>query len=289
VTWLKLNDGLYADPKIVEVGYQGGWLHVCALSYCSQHMTDGVFPKAIVPRLSDAPRAKELARALVEVGLWADVGAHYEIVGYLDEQRSAEQIEAERAKERAKKARARKGRANVPEGIPEGIPEGVPKMSRVTETETELEIDTNPKTSLSEVLKNNPPNTQKPAPKERAQAKLGQIRKPLPSVAAGSNPEAERLCFLLAGLVEANGAKRPAITRAWLDAARLLLEQDRRPLEEAERVLRWSQADSFWRANVLSLPKFRAKYDQLRLRELDARSKVPDVNQDWTPAERGLT
>ena len=286
MTWLKLNDGLYADPKIVEVGYQGGWLHVCALSYCSQHMTDGVFPKAIVPRLSDAPRAKELARALVEVGLWADVGAHYEIVGYLDEQRSAEQIEAERAKERAKKARARKGRANVPEGIPEGIPEGVPKMSRVTETETEIEIDTNPKTSLSEVLKNNPPKPT-PAPKEKAQASPGPVRKPSPSVAAGSNPEAERLCFLLASLVEANGAKRPAITRAWLDAARLLLERDGRAPEEAERVLRWCQADEFWRGNILSLPKFRDKYDQLRLKELSTRGKVPDASGDWTPAERG--
>jgi len=106
-------------------------------------------------------------------------------------------------------------------------------------------------------------------------------------VAAGVELEAERLCFLLAGLVEANGAKRPAITRAWLDAARLLLERDGRAPEEAERVLRWCQADEFWRGNILSLPKFRDKYDQLRLKELDARSKVPDASGDWTPAERG--
>ena len=109
----------------------------------------------------------------------------------------------------------------------------------------------------------------------------------MPSVVAGSNPEAERLCFLLAGLVEANGAKRPAVTKAWLDAARLLLEGDGRPFDEAERLLRWCQADPFWRANILSLPKFRDKYDQLRLKELGTRSKVPDANQDWTPAERG--
>lgn len=73
------------------------------------------------------------------------------------------------------------------------------------------------------------------------------------------------LCALLADLIEANGSKRPSVSKGWLDAARLMLDRDGRELEKAERLLRWCQADEFWRANILSMPKFREKYDQLRL------------------------
>jgi hypothetical protein len=31
-------------------------------------------------------------------------------------------------------------------------------------------------------------------------------------------------------------------------------------------VLRWSQADEFWRSNILSMPKFREKFGQLAMR-----------------------
>lgn len=75
-----------------------------------------------------------------------------------------------------------------------------------------------------------------------------------------------RLCELLADLIEGNGAKRPHITQAWLDAARLMLDRDKRDPAEAEHVLRWSQADEFWRSNILSMPKLRERYDQLLLK-----------------------
>lgn len=73
------------------------------------------------------------------------------------------------------------------------------------------------------------------------------------------------LSHLLAELIEANGSKRPAVTKRWVDAERALLAADGRPRDEAEQLIRWCQADEFWRGNVLSMPKFREKYDQLRL------------------------
>lgn len=73
------------------------------------------------------------------------------------------------------------------------------------------------------------------------------------------------LCHLLADLIVENGGRRPRIGRKWVDAERLLLERDGRDRSEAERVIRWCQADEFWRGNILSLPKFREKFDQLRL------------------------
>lgn len=73
------------------------------------------------------------------------------------------------------------------------------------------------------------------------------------------------LSHLLADLIVSNGSKRPSIGKRWLDAERLLITADRRDPAEAERLIRWSQESEFWRANVLSMPKFREKYDQLRL------------------------
>lgn len=73
------------------------------------------------------------------------------------------------------------------------------------------------------------------------------------------------LCHLLADLLVANGVRRPRVGERWMTAERLLLDRDKRDRSEAERLIRWCQADSFWRANVLSMSKFREKYDQLRL------------------------
>ncbi|WP_279063686.1 hypothetical protein [Dermabacter hominis] len=83
---------------------------------------------------------------------------------------------------------------------------------------------------------------------------------------APSRPEVEHLCTLLADLVEANGAKRPTITKRWRDAARLMIDRDGHSVEQIEWLILWSQRDEFWRANILSMPKFREKFDQLRLK-----------------------
>ncbi|MFC9767753.1 hypothetical protein, partial [Rhodococcus jostii] len=63
----------------------------------------------------------------------------------------------------------------------------------------------------------------------------------------------------------ANGCRTPTITKKWRDDARLLLDRDRIALQDALAVLRWSQANEFWKANILSIPKLRAKFDTIRL------------------------
>lgn len=73
------------------------------------------------------------------------------------------------------------------------------------------------------------------------------------------------LCELLQSLIVANGSKEPPINDGWLNAARLMLDKDERELTAAERLMRWCQDDPFWKSNILSMPTFRAKYDQLRL------------------------
>lgn len=76
---------------------------------------------------------------------------------------------------------------------------------------------------------------------------------------------ADDLCTFLADLIEANGVKRPTITGKWREEAGRLLRIDGYPEDEVRGVMRWATADDFWKANVLSMPKFRAKYPQLKL------------------------
>lgn len=77
-------------------------------------------------------------------------------------------------------------------------------------------------------------------------------------------PDVEELCEVMQFLNADRGAKA-TITKTWRGEARLLLDRDKRPLMEALTVMRWAARDSFWRANILSIPTFRKQYDKLKL------------------------
>lgn len=77
--------------------------------------------------------------------------------------------------------------------------------------------------------------------------------------------DVERVCEHLADRIEANGSSRPTIGATWRTAARLLIDRDHRTEAQVHAAIDWCQADPFWRANVLSMPTLREKYDQLRL------------------------
>jgi hypothetical protein len=87
--------------------------------------------------------------------------------------------------------------------------------------------------------------------------------KDVPAIA--SRPDVERLCQHLADRIEANGCKRPAVTKRWRDSARLMLDRDGRTEQQIATAIDWCQDNEFWRSNILSMPKLREKYDQLRL------------------------
>lgn len=91
-------------------------------------------------------------------------------------------------------------------------------------------------------------------------------------------PADSPLSALLADLIEKNTGRRPRPGKRWADAERLLFSRDDRDPAQAERLLRWCQNDEFWRSNILSMTKFREKYDQLLLtakRAQGQKSKEP--------------
>lgn len=105
-------------------------------------------------------------------------------------------------------------------------------------------------------------------------AELSEAAEPLGATITELRTDVEQACSLLADLIEANGCRRPAITKDWRDAARLLIDKDGVALDDVLGAIRWSQANDFWRSNILSLPKLRKQYDTLRLQAQRGRAQA---------------
>ena len=58
----------------------------------------------------------------------------------------------------------------------------------------------------------------------------------------------------------------PKRQEVWIDECRKLRGIDKRTPEQIEQIIIFSQDDSFWKANILSMPKLREKFDQLWLK-----------------------
>lgn len=151
--FFKLTNGFPEHWKVEEVGGDAGWLHVCALAYCSRNLTDGLIPISLVPRLSDRENPKQLARALLDVGLWHAAGheckkcvqpdaRHYVIHDYLDHQTSAERARETSAKRAIAGQRGGKAKAagnKLPSNLPgRGYDDASSKSLAEEEQEEEL-------------------------------------------------------------------------------------------------------------------------------------------------------
>lgn len=79
---------------------------------------------------------------------------------------------------------------------------------------------------------------------------------------------AVRLSAILRARILANDPKAriPGDLKKWEDEAERILRLDKRDLDEAERIIIWALADSFWKSNILSMGKFRKQYTALLLR-----------------------
>ena len=106
---------------------------------------------------------------------------------------------------------------------------------------------------------------------ENQSTRPGEARLPAVVEASPHLADARRLCRLLADSLEARGevgAGRKAETRVWLVAMDALLRIDGRDAEHVERVIRWldegrSDVAGFWRSNIRSPDKLRARWAQM--------------------------
>jgi hypothetical protein len=59
-----------------------------------------------------------------------------------------------------------------------------------------------------------------------------------------------------------------------------MLRLDQRTEEQIEILIDWSQADPFWRGNILSMSKLREQFDALVLKSPSHSRGVPQLRED---------
>jgi len=226
-TYITLHDGMVDNRKIKPRSDKAFRTYVELLMWCSRERTDGVIPTEIFPLFGTPAARKELLAAnLVEQ---SEEG--FAIHDYLNHQRSRAEIEALSEKRRV--AGSNGGRAKAVAIAKQDARKNLPETD--TETDTYSSTDVEEKETKSEIA------------------------------VAIFRPDVDAILDALDERIRANGAKVPKRTKANVSAARLLLDADGKTVDQVVRAIDWATTDEFWRSNILSMSKLRAKYDQLVL------------------------
>jgi hypothetical protein len=105
VTWTKLSDTDLDAPRFVTLPRGVRLMHVEALVWCNRFGTDGAIPRHALRRLTDEDDVDLAAKLLVDVEAWAVTDEGWQIVDFLRNQRSAEDVERTAALNRARQRR----------------------------------------------------------------------------------------------------------------------------------------------------------------------------------------
>gem|GEM_PF-359386 len=84
-------------------------------------------------------------------------------------------------------------------------------------------------------------------------------------------------------------AKKPNM-QSWADELRKMVELDGRTVEQVKGMIEWSQADDFWKINVLCTKKLREKYDQMRVAaNANYKKRKTEKMPEWAETTRDVT
>ncbi|TFD58073.1 hypothetical protein E3T43_07450 [Cryobacterium sp. Hh7] len=278
MVWFNVDDGFPTSPKVLSIpraarmAAVGLW--TIAGASCAKHLTDGHIQTFMLDEWGADPLSAE---ALVASGLWETTPQGFVFHDWEGWQRTRVEVESKRKKETLRKKTWRDNNAGQKVNP-------VPPLSHGTDSGTDV----------GQERPSQHPSQAKPSPTKPSRLSTKELLvDDSPEPISELRPEVERLCILLRDLVVANGSKAPVIGPSWHTAARLMLVNDGRDPVAVERLMRWCQADSFWRGNVLSMPKFRKGYDQIRLHaerqriERQEQVKVPKDQQILDVIETG--
>lgn len=112
--WTRLSDTFTDDPNLCMLSRDARLLLIEGRVWANRHGTDGVIPKRMVRRFSDA--APETADELAANGLWIDEGDDWRDRDFLVDQIPAAEIRRQRElqAERQRKHRERKANPDTP-------------------------------------------------------------------------------------------------------------------------------------------------------------------------------
>lgn len=94
----------------------------------------------------------------------------------------------------------------------------------------------------------------------------------------------------LADWIIRNGNRKPTVGKTWHQAIDRLIRIDGYEPQNIRQVIDWSQQDEFWQGNILSAPKLRKQFDQLKNRMFQERNRQPQqfMTSDQRRLQAGL-
>ena len=266
--WARMTVDFADSPKVVVLSDAAFRALVEMILWCRRGETDGVIPRAYADRRwgydsyttrTTNPDTSRSTDPITELrtnhpdrpSLEVNEAGDYVLRDFLEHQDSKEQSDARRARNSANVRRRWERRDTTRDTSRTTNPDTSRSTSGYTEKEKEKE----------EVLRT---SKLSPTTSERGCAHDDEDT-PEPTPIAEHRPDVDAVCDAMAASVQRRTGRAPRVTAAWRTQARLMLDRDGRSVEEITRVIDWTEANDFWRANVLSVPKLRQKFDTLRL------------------------
>lgn len=106
MSWFKVDDGFWSNPKVLNLSDGATALWVRAGSYCCQHLTDGVVLSSVLRVLGSEDAAEEL----VAVGLWKSTRRGFEFHDWSEYQETSATVKKRREEQRDRQRKRRASR-----------------------------------------------------------------------------------------------------------------------------------------------------------------------------------
>lgn len=123
--WVKLDDRFPSHRKVALLPDRAFRLHVSAICWCSENLTDGRITDRELPLVAHIRGIKATAKQLEDAGLWTRTDTGWEIHDFLDYNPSREQVLAERKKNAERQERFRRRKNGKPTPPSNGSSNGV--------------------------------------------------------------------------------------------------------------------------------------------------------------------
>lgn len=114
--WVRFDDRFPTHRKVRRLSDSAFRLHVSAIHWCSEHLTDGHIPDAELELVSDSRSPRRAVAELERAGLWHAVEDGWEIHDFLEYQPSASKVRAEREAKKERQERWREGKRGSRKG-----------------------------------------------------------------------------------------------------------------------------------------------------------------------------
>lgn len=127
MAWIKFDDTFFTHPKAIDLSPTAVTLFLRSLCYCNQHMTDGRLTEDVV-RSWGIARWQQGSSMLQARGLWTMQEGCIIVEGYLDHQRSRDEIlktRKQRAEAGSKGGKAKAKRQATTKQTPSKVLDGV--------------------------------------------------------------------------------------------------------------------------------------------------------------------